>query len=1305
MIVVFLGLGATIAQAQPPTPPEPASIRGDSPQTRKRLTEARQKLLVGSVPDALDDLQRIIDEAGDDLVLVDGRCYRPARWVAHQALTQLPHDVLRAYQARIDDPARKLLAAGRQNRDPRPLRQLLDRYFVSAPATEALLTLGDMLFERGDFRAAETHWRRLLPDAGADVVHPNSAPDPAGVRARLILAAIFQEDVARARPDLVAFQAAYPGATGVFAGKKGPYADALQSFLDHPPPQAPEIAGREWPTFAGGPNRTGRLAGPIPSRWPPRPAWVADLPIEPQPDAARGASAPGHPPFGYPIIANGRVYVTDGNRLLSFSLADGKIAEHSPLFGGGVPASGSVGCSIMSAGGRLFARIARRAAFGGRPEGKHPEDVAIVCYEPVSKQGPLAASLRELWRLPPPVVEGKPPTTWAGPPLVSGGRMWAALRRVEEGRVVHSVACYDPADPDLAPRRPLWLVDVCDSPVFGGGDNHGREELLTLAGPNVVLCANEGAVNAVDATTGRRAWAFQYSRAARRVADAARGTSATPAVSAGGRVFVAPADADQVYALDEETGQLLWGSDPTEGAQILGVIRNRVIVTTTGPVRGLRALSVKTGQYRQPDGWIQAAGGGVLTYGRGFVADGVIVWPSLSGLYFLDPETGLPRSGAAPLRPLNYLPGVRGGPPKEAQRLPATAAPTWPLGHLAYADGVLVVVTPTQVWGYRTDAPPEPPSAPGLDRRASFQAALDATECDIAEGRRHAATERLLAAAHSDDPADLRAWAVARLLSLIPSAPSPDQLPAEVRAAIKPELLDEWLLTTEGEFVTLRALLERQTGRAPPPRKALPPPSLPNIRRPEAPPSLLPTAEVFRTVRLPPSAQPLRVISGAMAGPGHLFVATPREVIAISLTTGTTRSANAPDLFTHAADLPAGFVAVGPFIVAVYGAAAEPIWVFRVPRSEPLPSRLGLSLFRTGGSPSVPEMSSFRLAGARLFARVGEHHIVSLDLEDHRVVWSLGAHGRPRYEPIIFPGTPRFEPEYLTTGHLVLIQLSDGRKWSLNVDTGCPTEHCGAMAAGQTCDAPESRTSQVPWVHPPVEVGPTRVAFSDGPGLVRMVSPTSGVVKWCSEAGGQVSLTGEPPQVRAGADSLLVAVRRNHGVDLDRLDPADGKSFWAAGPAFLDTSRIDLTTCDADLARVYLPIGGKLSALGLDDGRTTWEVDFPGMPAPGGWVVRAGPNVVVAYPLEAVPQEPVERVWSRAVESFLRLPLSWRLPWLGVAVYDTWAARTVPVLLFDPESGRLQKVIRIPARGPRVICHLEGELAVVATGDRVVWLR
>jgi hypothetical protein len=70
-----------------------------------------------------------------------------------------------------------------------------------------------------------------------------------------------------------------------------------------------------------------------------------------------------------------------------------------------------------------------------------------------------------------------------------------------------------------------------------------------------------------------------------------------------------------------------------------------------------------------------------------------------------------------------------------------------------------------------------------------------------------------------------------------------------------------------------------------------------------------------------------------------------------------------------------------------------------------------------------------------------------------------------------------------------------------------------------------------------------------------------------------------------------------------------------------------------------------------------------------------------------------------------REPAAGRLPALAAGLYDAWVTRTVPVLLFDPETGRQLAAVEVPAAGPAVTAWFDRDTAVVATGDRVVWLR
>jgi outer membrane protein assembly factor BamB len=1203
ILAMLLHAATTSAQ-----PAETAVLRGESPQTRKRLAEAEQKILDGKNAEAVEDLQRILDESSDDLVSVDGRQHRSARSVVHQILAKLPPEALKSYQNRIDEPAKKLLDTAKRDRDLKPLRQLLDRYFVSRPSEEGLLLLGDLLYERGEFRLAEHSWRRLLPEADEESRYPGAKPDAASLRARIVLAVHMQGDAEHTRAELAAFAKLHPDANGPLAGKNGPYVQTLREWIAKPN-SAAAASNRTWPQFGGDASRSGTLAGGIPLRWPTRPTWSASLP-PPEPIAFPQKSPPARPPFGHPVIADGWVYATDGMRVLGYELATStmRIVYPPAPTKSELRATDPPSCATLTAAhGRLYVRTGLPVVRVGEAA---KTASAIVCLDPHAK-----ASARFLWRLKPPSIEGRAAAVWEGSPLVAEGRLWAAYSRIEGGRIVFAIACYDPADSDDEPDRPLWTAEVCESPLPTGSDqSRGRLELLTLAGGHIVFNTNAGAVIALDAATGRRTWAFQYPRAAKKT-DANRSWESAPAVASGGRIFIAPADGDRVFALDSDSGRELWQSGPVEGASILGVVRNRVILSTTGLVKGLRGLNVATGSYRQPEGWLQTAG---LGYGQGFVCDSSIVWPSREGVYFLDPESGLPIRNKPPLQLMNA--DDRGQF----------------FGNLTYADGWLVGVGAAELRAYR---PLEKPYLRPDDPRNTFASLMD-------QGM-------YLDAARGDFPKPLRAAAAAKLTD----------------GTIFPDLRDEWILTANGELLTYGHWLDRRAGKPEPECSAPGKPWSAADRAVLDAPSITADVEISRTVKLPPGATPLRPLHGAKP-PLAIHVAKGGELLAIRVEDGSQKSFAIAESFTHAADLADGFVLAGPFAVAVYGAGREPVWVFRMPDLDSLPP---------------PELSSFHLAGAWLFARLGERHVIALDLQARVVAWVLGTHGGTRFEPLAFHSAPGFTPQFLVTERAVVVQLTDGRRWLVQATTGKVKT--------------ESQTATAPWAAPPVELDGV-IAFPDGPGLVRLANGMS-KLKAEYQAEGESSFAGEPPQVRRIGEMLFVAIRRNYGLELLRLDPSTGKPEWSE-PAFLETGSLDLSAADADPQRLLVPVGDTLFALDLEDGSVAWKVRLPGATR---WKVRAGRTAAIATPAEAIPEEPFDAACSRIGRSFLRDPQPWRLPCLAAALYDCWTDRAAPVILLDLESGKRLKTLTIPARGPCVQTVFEGDTAVVATSDRIAWLK
>jgi hypothetical protein len=369
--------------------------------------------------------------------------------------------------------------------------------------------------------------------------------------------------------------------------------------------------------------------------------------------------------------------------------------------------------------------------------------------------------------------------------------------------------------------------------------------------------------------------------------------------------------------------------------------------------------------------------------------------------------------------------------------------------------------------------------------------------------------------------------------------------------------------------------------------------------------------------------------------------------------------------------------------------------MFRVPVTEPLPRDPAQYRVSPAAFPAAPELTGFRLSGAWLVARLGDRHLIAFDLKCRRVAWVLGTSGHLGYVPHALPDAVRLGPTFALASGLIVTQLSDGRRWFVRLESG------------QVLDVPGfgQSTARARWPVPPAEVEGDRLAVSDGPGTVRLLNLKSGRVRWIHHAGRDTSLSGTPPQARAWGPTLLVAVSRNHGIELDRLDPATGRSAWTGDAAFLDAPAVSLKDADADSTRVYVPAGKLLTAVCLKDGRPAWETELPDTRGAGGWVVRAGQQCVIAYPATAVPREPVATVLARVARSFRNEPDATRLPGLFATLYDAWVVRSVPVLLFDPDTGRLLNRIDVPALGPAVAAWFERDLAVVATGDRVCWLR
>ena len=163
---------------------------------------------------------------------------------------------------------------------------------------------------------------------------------------------------------------------------------------------------------------------------------------------------------------------------------------------------------------------------------------------------------------------------------------------------------------------------------FGGmaASSDFNHRLLSLDGPALYYQTNLGAVVGTRGGDGATLWVATYPRQEPNpLAGNGSERDLNPAVVHDGRVFVAPSDADAIFAFDAATGRLLWKSNPISDdvklTHLLGVAKDRLVAT------GDRVLlfDVKTGELRprlarlRPvDGRAMAAGSwrAILSTGR-----------------------------------------------------------------------------------------------------------------------------------------------------------------------------------------------------------------------------------------------------------------------------------------------------------------------------------------------------------------------------------------------------------------------------------------------------------------------------------------------------------------------------------------------------------------------------------------------------------------------------------------------------------------------------------------------------------------
>jgi outer membrane protein assembly factor BamB/tetratricopeptide (TPR) repeat protein len=695
---------ASLATAQEPAeaPPAPAEVQ----HYRQRLKQAALLASQRRWGEALTEYQRLCDEAGEVLLPLDKGPSACTVWLqlrrcCQLELAQLPVEGQAVYRQRQAVLAERQLRRAQAERDPLLLRQVVDQSFATPAAAQALNWLGDLAFEEGDFVQARFWWSCLAAPLGVWSAEeekeiaaalralrvPTPPPDLAQVRAKQILALIFQGDLLAAARALAAFRREHGPARGHLAGEEGNYADILQRWL-RTPPDFPEQQG--WLTFAGHPCRQRELVHfPSCRLWAAGPAWSLRL-TEPEkvlsPDESlTPLRQPAVIPCIHPAIAAGRVWINTGRELLAFALESGRLlfryrlpAEREAAGETPWPRAIPEG-TVTIAEGRLYACLEAPSLLQ-EPEKHTVAGHWLVCFDLPDREEE-APQLR--WRVRARIAGGHH-GRFTGAPLVVGGRAYLLLQYQRGPQTIWAGQAYTAAE-----GKQLWsreLAAVSAEVPF-------QPRLWTQAG-NLLVTWVPGSVLAVEPESGKLVWKVSYPPrpAAGKTAGEAGARlpeEADPQISdprapiyAADLLWVAPADAGRLLALDPATGRLLWERDDLAVQHLLGVSQGRLLFATP---QGLRAVKAATGV--DAGGWVQPQEGRLPSAGRGLLADGWLLWPVADPPFpcrAVDVETGQPVRGLLSLEPT---------------RLRQLRA-----GQMAFGEGCLVVTDGIWLTAY---VPPE----------------------------------------------------------------------------------------------------------------------------------------------------------------------------------------------------------------------------------------------------------------------------------------------------------------------------------------------------------------------------------------------------------------------------------------------------------------------------------------------------------------------------------------------------------------------------------------------------------------------
>ena len=1260
------------------------TIKGESRAIAKRFAEVSTELAGRNNSQAIERLQAILANSGNELVPVSASRSVSASRLCQVRLAGLSAEGLRLYRQRYENQAVKKLQTAMAERDQAALRRLVEDAFCTRAAEKAIDRLGDLAFERGRFDEAEEWWRLLtpLPDStrdpatrGSALVYPDPSLNPARLQAKQLLARLFSDPNSQGRTgkaephdgDWLAavedYRRRHAKAEGTVCGRKGNYTETLLALAEER--QKTAVSDRDdWTTFGGDPSR-GKLV-PAPEDILDRlsalcregPTWTFDLQRRTRQEQAEFApavnAAQARTLAFHPVVVGHRILVADARRVTAYDARSGQSEQwyDAARLNGGVhpnvelPAPADLRYTLTAANDRLYARLGAQdigsetptpKRLGFEPKPARDNETLLACFgiSPDDKTEHFRWSERG-------IVHAN--AFFEGAPLVSGGRVWISSTRYQENRCIHAIQCY--ADGD-ASKPPLWQHDLCESGEVKLGDSRFRHELLTLAGTQLVYCTHDGAIIALDAATGRTNWAVRYPHRTL-VREEQELKDLAPVLYAAGRLYVAPADSDSLLCLDPATGCTLWELEPLRAVHLLGVGQGRLIFTTPGGIRGVRA---DTGA---PSWTVPEIGGvslldGLTPSGRGLLIGDLVLFPTVR-----------PRHDSGPnLETMVYVLRQRDGRPADS---PA-ALHRLPSGNLAYANGILVVAD------RRTLSVYAPPRLLLGERRAAVRrvpnsslALLDLAKAEGDAGQDHAALrtlrrlramllrdemttkrKQLLVESHiieqqillgsAGRAAEDERWnEAAEFLDRAASLPLSSRY--RLYALLSAARIWRRAKQTDREITVWDSIRKNERMNAIPvmDRQGCPLFIRPFDRRSRANLGREPKASSDDTPSKNSKTQLFhRAWHVSLARDEAILEGETEELLtgradgrlcARSAATGgpqwTTRLPFVP---RWAGSCGAEMVVAGDSgIVSLRRDSGEIVWHFPAPEYSLYPCA-GIAGERVVLAPRPLEpLSDFHLKRGRLFFLQGRRRLFAIRVEAGALLWVRWAPDALLELP---PPRGLFSVHFHAGEDTILVQCSR-RRWLLDASTG--------RRMHETVDDREL------WRQPPLALDERSLCIIADNKNLELIDAKTGRRQWFRRPTGGTVFSGETPSVLGNGNVLFFVQPLNVGYSLIRLDPASGKPLWSR-PLLLDAKELQPNAWSLDAEALYTIEEGQLTARSTADGKVVWQRPLRGFVR---WQThRVGSSLVVS------PSGAIEWQWSSLLGREAMCPVAFYDPKTG----------------------------------------------------------